>query len=149
MCLGHVQSMIPRCPDAVETVLAGYPPACAARLRAVRALIFAVARDLAGSGAVHETLKWGQPSYVVKTGTPLRLGIGASGEPALLVHCQTTLIAQARDMFSDVLTFEGHRAICLSVERDLPEVPLRQVIRWALTYKVRTAVSDRYRSPAD
>ena len=131
--------MAPPCPDAIEDAFAQQSPKIAARLRELRELIFDVASEIEGVGSVAETLKWGQPSYAVKQGTPIRLGVSPSGDPALLVHCQTTLIAQARDVFPDDLEFEGNRAICLPVKQNLPEVPLRQVIRWALTYKIKTA----------
>ncbi|WP_299784690.1 DUF1801 domain-containing protein [uncultured Marivita sp.] len=103
----------------------------------LRALVFDVAHGVPNPGPVSETLKWGQPSYAVRTGTPLRLGVTKSGLPAMLVHCQTTVIADARSVFDGDLRFEGNRAVVIPPNAVFPEAALRQVIHAAVTYRVK------------
>ncbi|WP_299190721.1 DUF1801 domain-containing protein [uncultured Litoreibacter sp.] len=89
------------------------PEAEAATLLEARDLIYAEAARL-GVGPLEETLKWGQPSVVPpkKSGTTIRLGL-LGGKAALFVHCQTTIIDQARELFGGVAEFSGNRALVL------------------------------------
>ena len=58
----------------------------------------ALVHDLAGQhdlGPVFEALKWGEPSFAVRSGTPVRLG-WTEDRPAVcrvLVHCQTSVVS--------------------------------------------------------
>ncbi|SCZ54215.1 protein of unknown function (DU1801) [Epibacterium ulvae] len=103
----------------------------------IRALIFATAAQLPEVGAIDETLKWGQPSYVPKkrnTGTPLRLGCPKSGGVAVYTHCQTTVIPQFRDLFPDHFQYDGTRAVHLATTQAVPNEQLEFLIRSALRY---------------
>lgn len=92
-----------------------------------------------GAGPVTESLKWGEPSYAVRSGTPIRLGWKPSspGIVRLLVHCQTDLVARWRELYGETLTFEGTRAIALPLVGKLPREVLTHCIAMALTYKRR------------
>lgn len=105
-------------------------------LHHLRGLIFDVAATIPAVGAVTETLKWGQPSFAVQTGTPVRLGVSKSGVPALLVHCQTTVVSDARAFLGTDLSFEGNRAVLVPMDGPFPDAALRQVIHAALTYRL-------------
>src|ERR1700743_2655327 len=50
--------------STVANVLDGYPKPIGAKLRALRKLILDTARTTDGVGALEETLKWGQVSYL-------------------------------------------------------------------------------------
>ncbi|WP_420837092.1 hypothetical protein [Aliidiomarina soli] len=52
----------------IQTKFSTYPAEAQTQLDAVRRLIFAVAEEN-NLGAVEETLKWGEASYLVKGGT--------------------------------------------------------------------------------
>lgn len=136
----------PTTPPDIATVIQHYPLDVAQRLHDLRALIHDVAATSDGCGSLTENLKWGQPSFEAvrpKSGTPLRIGVPKTGGVALYAHCQTTVISRARDIFSDVFSFDGNRAILLPVTGDWPEGPLRQVIRSALTYRLKPVGVDR------
>jgi hypothetical protein len=49
---------------AVDAVFSAYPKPVKAKLLALRRLIFDTAKATEGVGALEETLKWGQPSYL-------------------------------------------------------------------------------------
>ncbi len=61
-------------------------------LMRLRDLIFEVAAGLDDVDPISEELRWGQPSYLTKTGSTLRLGASKQGGFALFAHCQTTII---------------------------------------------------------
>jgi hypothetical protein len=48
----------------VDAVFRSYPPPLCKKLAAVRRLILDTARKTEGVGAIEETLKWGQPSFL-------------------------------------------------------------------------------------
>lgn len=134
-------------PPNIEAALKAHTKGERDRLVELRSLILDVAAETEDVGRIEESLKWGQPSFVAvapQSGTPLRIGVPKTGGVALYAHCQTTVISQARDMFSEDFTFEGNRAIHLPLDGDWPDAPLRQVIRSALTYRL-SGVSDRSR----
>lgn len=127
---------------AVAAVFDGYPEPLRGRLLALRALILDVAAETEGVGAVEETLKWGQPSYLTpetKSGSTVRID-AVKGEPpryAAYFHCQSGLVDSFRALYPDGLTFAGDRAIVLGVDEMVPEAALRHCIALALTHHRR------------
>ena len=127
---------------AVAAVFQAYPKTVRSRLTALRHLIFATARATAGVGALEETLKWGQPSYLTTesgSGSTIRIDQVKSGpgQYALYFHCQTNLVATFRDMYPGELKFGGNRCILLEVAERIDENALRHCISLALTYHMR------------
>jgi len=117
---------------------AAYPPQLRAKLKALRALILRTAKETEGVGPLEETLKWGQPSYLTKSNSGTTVRIDRHGKGcALFVNCQTTLIAQYRDLYPRDLKYEGKRAIVFDIAKDPPIEPLRHCIALALTYHQR------------
>ncbi|MBM5032402.1 DUF1801 domain-containing protein [Vibrio parahaemolyticus] len=115
-----------------------YPDNARVRLEELRNLVFQVASELE-LGEVDETLKWGEPSYSVKTGSPLRMGwkLKSPNSYYLFFNCQTKLIDTFRELYSDELVFQGNRAIVLSLSKPLPETVIKSCIELALTYHQR------------
>jgi hypothetical protein len=124
--------------SAVEAVFEAYPKAIKARLKALRRLIFATAKATKGVGALEETLKWGQPSYLTPesgSGSTIRIDQvkSVAGQYAVYFHCQTNLVETFRELYPE-LQFSGNRAILLDVSEALPEAKLRHCVALALTY---------------
>ena len=102
--------------------------------------IFDTAAETPGVGALEETLKWGQPAYLTpesKSGSTIRLGLPKAGGFALYTHCQTTLLADFRDVFPGDFVYEGNRAIRFRDGDALPLDKLRLLVRRALTYRLK------------
>lgn len=132
----------------VADVFAAYAPPLRDRLLRLRALILETAAATEGVGPLQETLKWGQPSYLpatTKSGTTVRIDAvkGEPGRYALYVHCQTNLVSTFREMYPDVLTCEGNRAVLFDQDEPLPEDALGHCIALALTYHARKAHDGR------
>ena len=124
---------------AVAEVFDGYPPKIRKKLLALRSLIFETAAKTDGVGAIEETLKWGEPSYLTpetKSGSTVRIGWKESAPDryAMYFHCQTTLVSDFRERFSGQLEFEGNRAIVLPENARVPKGVLASCIAAALTY---------------
>jgi hypothetical protein len=123
----------------VKEVFESYAPSVRQQLYAIRELILAVARETDGVGALTETLKWGQPSYLTeatKSGSTVRLGPSNSPDAdyAVFFHCQTTLVETFRLLHGDTFRYEGNRAILFRADDPIPQKPLRDCITRALTY---------------
>jgi hypothetical protein len=124
----------------VAAVFDAYPPPVRKKLLALRKLIFDTAAKTDGVGALEETLKWGQPSYLTsetKSGSTVRIDAirgSATGYAAYFI-CHTNLVERFRDLYGEKLRFDGNRGILLDAKEPLPEAELRHCIALALTYQ--------------
>lgn len=120
----------------VQDKFASYPEGVHPCLHRLRELIFQVASELA-LGAVVENLKWGELSYSVKMGSPIRMDWKAANPEhyCLFFHCQTKLVDTFRELYPDALFFEGNRAIILTINGPFPEPQLKHCITLAMTYR--------------
>src|ERR1700688_3583963 len=89
---------------AVDAVFNAYPKPIKARLLALRRRIFDTAKATKGVGALQETLKWGQPSYLTtetKSGSTIRIDRvkSAPDQYAVYFHCQTDLVETFRELY--------------------------------------------------
>lgn len=126
----------------VAAVFDAYPQAVAAPLRRLRDLILETAAETPGVGALEETLKWGQASYltsVSRSGSTIRIDAvkAVPGRYALYVNCKTDLAATLRDLYGEALTVEGQRALVFEAANPPDEAMLRHCIALALTYHRR------------
>jgi hypothetical protein len=123
---------------AVDTVFSAYPRPIKAKLLALRRLIFDTAKSTKGVGALQESLKWGQPSYLTsetKSGSTIRIDQvkSTANQYAVYFHCQTDLVETFRELYPE-LSYGGNRSILLNAEDDIPEPALRHCVGLALTY---------------
>jgi hypothetical protein len=123
---------------AVKIRFDEYPENARIRLEELRSLVFRIAAELE-LGDVQESLKWGEPSYSVKIGSPLRMDWKSNSPDHyyLFFHCQTKLVDTFRELYGDVLEFQGNRAIVLSLFAPLPEATIKHCLELALTYHQR------------
>jgi len=124
---------------AVDAMFESYPIPLKTRLLALRRLIFDTARATAGVGALQETLKWGQPSYLTaetRSGSTVRIDQVKSvpGCYAIYFHCQTDLVESFRQLYPTEFTYGGNRSILLNAKDKIAEPALRHCIALALTY---------------
>ena len=127
---------------AVAAVFSAYPKPLQTKLLALRQLILDTAKATKGVGALEETLKWGQPSYLTtatKSGSTIRIDRikSPAGRYAVFFHCQTDLVETFRELYPTELSYSGNRSILLDAEDDVPEAALRHCVALALTYHLR------------
>lgn len=118
----------------VKRKFEGYSAEQKKALLEIRQLIFDIGREVAPDESLVENLKWNQPSYKAKKGTPIRLDTFGDDNVAIFFHCQTRLIEQFREMFQEDLDFSKNRAIIIDPALPLPMDDLRVCIQLGLTY---------------
>lgn len=123
----------------VAAVYRSYPAPMQKGLLALRELVFDTAAQTDGVGPVLETLRWGTPSYLTpqtKSGTTLRLGVEAKTADrfGLYVPCQTTLVADFKQLYGKCFTYNGKRGLLFNPQDTLPLTELQHCITLALTY---------------
>ncbi len=120
----------------VSEVFDRYPDALADKLLILRELIFEVASEMSISD-LEEILKWGEPSYVTKNGSTVRLAWRKSSpeQYGMFFNCKTSLIETFREIHHDAFTFEGNRAIIFDVNNQVPVDALKHCIELSLNYK--------------
>ncbi len=128
--------------SAVDAVFGTYPKPVKAKLLALRRLIFDTARATKGVGALQETLKWGQPSYLTaetKSGSTIRIDQvkSAANQYAVYFHCQTDLVETFRQLYPTEMRYGGNRSILLDAGKEIPEAALRHCVALALTYHLK------------
>lgn len=129
---------IPAPPDAVARAIDALAPAKAARLWALRRLVFDVAARTPDVGPLTETLKWGEPAYLTqatRAGSTLRIGPIRGHEDcvAIFVNCRTVLADTFRARFGDHLHVVGDRAVQVGLSGPLDDA-LSEVVALTLTY---------------
>jgi hypothetical protein len=125
--------------QSVRRVFDSYPPKIKTKMNELRSIILDVASILEKEKSLVETLKWGEPSYLLEGGSTVRIDWKESNPKYLGIffNCRTKLIDTFRATFGNELQFEGNRAILLDTETPLPKELLFQCIQVALTYHKR------------
>ena len=120
----------------VRTKYLSYPLNIRKKIRHLRSLILTAADTCQDVDHVHETLKWGQPSFLTKTGSTIRIDWKESdpGKYAIFFKCTSKLIPTIREVYGDLFTYEKNRALIFDLNRPIPEAEIMECIQMALTY---------------
>ncbi len=120
----------------VARVFDSYPEPMRKKMLRLRQIVLDTASETEGVDALEETLKWGEPSYLAKGGSTIRMDwkAKAPNQYAMYFNCNTSLIGTFKDVYGDVFTFEGDRAIVFGETEELPFTELKHCISLALTY---------------
>ena len=120
----------------VARVFDSYPEPMRKKMLHLRQIVLDTASETEGVDALEETLKWGEPSYLTRGGSTIRMDwkARAPNQYAMYFNCNTSLIATFKDVYGDVFTFEGNRAIVFGETDELPVTELKHCISLALTY---------------
>lgn len=120
----------------VEMVFNNYPDSIRNKLMTLRKLVIETASEIDAITELEETLKWGEPSYLTKSGSTLRID-WKSKKPdtyALYFKCTSRLVETFKLVFKDTFKYEGNRAIVFSIQDKPPKDALKKCIKAALTY---------------
>ncbi len=119
-----------------EEVFMKYPEEVRKKLMFLRSLITEVAEEVAEISDMVETLKWGEPSFLVKKGSTIRIDWKdkTSDQYAMYFKCTSKLVPAFKTVFGNTFHFEGSRAIIFEMDDKLPERELKRCIKAALTY---------------
>lgn len=113
----------------------GYPEKIIPKLNYLRKLILETAKESAIS-ELEETLKWGEPSYLAKKGSTLRIDWKAKtpNQYAMYFKCTSKLVETFKEVYGDTFKYEKNRAILFDLEDEVPKEALKDCIRMALNY---------------
>ena len=120
----------------VELVFNNYPNSVRKRISELRALILETAREIEGISNLEETLKWGEPSYLTKHGSTIRIDWKKKKPDQFAVYfkCTSKLVPTFKTIYNDTFEFEGNRAIVFKLDDIIPENELKQCMSMALNY---------------
>lgn len=123
----------------VAAVFENYPKHIQQKLWFLRQLILDTSTETEGVDTVEETLKWGEPSYITKNGSAIRINWKKSNphQYAMYFNCNTRLVDTFKELFRDKFNFEGNRAIVFDENDEIPLYELKQCISSSLTYHTR------------
>lgn len=120
----------------VDVTFNNYPDFVRSQMQQLRKLVIATAKETEGITQLEETLKWGEPSFVTKHGSTLRMDWKAKNpqQYALYFQCTSRLVTTFKDLFGQTLQFEGKRAIIFPLQNELPQGIIKHCIKAALRY---------------
>ena len=120
----------------VESIFKNYPDSVKKEMTNLRALIIETADEIEGITNLEETLKWGEPSYLTKKGSTIRIDWKSKNpnQYAMYFQCTSRLVSTFKIIYKNTLAFEGKRAIVFQLKEELPKEALKDCITAALTY---------------
>lgn len=120
----------------VKEVFNKYPKNVKHQLLQLRDLVLKAASEIEGLEKLEETLKWGEPSYLTKHGSTVRMD-WKEKEPeqfALYFKCTSSLVPTFKAIYKDQFVFEGNRAIVFQLDDKIPKAEIAHCISMALRY---------------
>jgi len=122
--------------SAVDEVFKNYPKQFQIKLKFLRQLIIDTASETEDIDVLEETLKWGEPSYLAKKGSTIRIDYKVSkpDQYAMYFKCTSKLVETFKIIYGKKFSFEGSRAIVFKPEEEIPVTELKHCISLALTY---------------
>ena len=120
----------------VKAKFESYPTNVKEKMEYLRDLVLKTASKIEHIHELEETLKWGEPSYLVKHGSTIRMDWKAKNpnQYALYFNCNTHLVETFRLIHGDVFNYEKNRAILFDLDENIPDKELAECISMALTY---------------
>jgi len=120
----------------VEKVFNNYPEEMRENLLLLRKLVIETAEETDSVKSLEETLKWGEPSYLTKGGSTIRMDWKKSkpDQYAMYFNCKTKLVDTFKERYKNEFKYEGNRAIVFNKNDIIPVNELKHCILLSLTY---------------
>ena len=120
----------------VKLIFDNYPDSVRNKMFALRELVLETAREIDEITNIEETLKWGEPSYLTKHGSTIRIDWKSKmpDQYAMYFKCTSRLVDVFKMIFNNRFDFEGNRAIVFQLNDKIPIEDLKYCIKAALTY---------------
>ncbi len=120
----------------LEEKLNTYPSKIRPKINALRQLVLQTAKKNETIEAIEETLKWGEPSFLVKKGSTVRMDWKTKNpeQYAIYFKCTSKLVSTFKEIYGDTFKYENNRAIVFDLKEKVPKKELQECIELALTY---------------
>ncbi|MEM9529096.1 MAG: DUF1801 domain-containing protein [Bacteroidota bacterium] len=120
----------------VNPVFQNYPAEIKSKMEFLRSLVLETAEETETVKGLEETLKWGEPSYLTKYGSTIRMDWKEKNpeQYCLYFKCTSKLVPTFREVYGDLFTYENNRALIFAQDADLPVEELKECIRMGLEY---------------
>jgi len=120
----------------VKDIFDNYPETVQKQLLHLREVVLRTASEIDGLEKLEETLKWGEPSYLTKYGSTVRMDWKEKNpdQYAMYFKCTSRLVQTFKTVYKGKFKFEGKRAIIFQLNDKIPEKELKHCIVLALTY---------------
>lgn len=118
----------------ISDVVKHYPKPAQVKFKEIRSLLLVLAKEHQ-LGDLTETLKWGEPAYLCRTGSTVRIHWRSKNPNTLGIffNCNTVLVETFKEVFRENLNYEGNRAIIVPLEHKLP-TDVESCLLMALNY---------------
>lgn len=128
--------------EKVSNKFENYPVTVRPQMEKLRELILETAESLSEIVLLEETLKWGEPSYLTKIGSTLRMDWKSKtpNHYALYFKCTSKLIPSIKEVYGGIFHYEGNRALLFGLDEELPIGALQECIKAALCYHKRKSL---------
>ena len=102
----------------------------------LRSLIAETAKEVESITILEETLKWGEPRYLTRYGSTIRIDWKSKmpNQYTMYFQCTSELVPTFKIIYKNTFKFEGNRAIIFKIQDDLQKEKLKHCITTALTY---------------
>ena len=113
-----------------------YPPKVRKKIKHLRKLILDTAKENENIDQLEETLKWGEPSYLAKKGSTIRIDWKEKNpdQYAMYFKCTSKLVSTFKQVYGDTFKYENTRALIFGFDEEIPTDELKECIEMALTY---------------
>jgi len=113
-----------------------YTPKVRKKIKKLRQLIIDTAKESDQVEQLEETLKWGEPSFLAKKGSTIRVDWKAKtpDQYAMYFKCTSKLVSTFKEVYGDTFKYENTRALLFDFEEEVPEKELKECIDLALNY---------------
>lgn len=113
-----------------------YPPKVRKKIKRLRQMILDVANENDGIETLEETLKWGEPSFLAKKGSTIRIDwkTKTPDQYAMYFKCTSKLVSTFKEVYGNTFRYENTRAILFNFDEEVPEDELKECIGLALNY---------------
>lgn len=120
----------------VESKFQTYPKEIKPKLEYLRNLIIETATEIDTIQEIEETLKWGEPSFLVKKGSTIRIDWKTKNpnQYAMYFKCTSKLVSTFKEVYGDTFKYEKTRAILFDLNDKVPKAELKECIELALKY---------------
>ena len=120
----------------VELIFNNYPDFVRDKMLKLRELVLEVADETNAVNELEETLKWGEPSYLTKIGSTVRMDWKSKSpnQYAVYFQCTSRLVETFKMIFKNTFDYQGKRAIVFQLDDEVPINELKYCFKAALTY---------------